>query len=335
MSKKSAPPSKKPDPNPEACVFLLGPTACGKTTFLDRLARRLPIEVISCDSMQVYRGLACLTQAPNAAQMRRVPTHLVGHLGVHEEYDAARFARSARLWIRRIVRRGKIPVVAGGTAFYATALLDGLFSGPAADETLRRRLADQAGREGVAALYGELAGLDPEAARVIHPNDLRRIIRALEVIHTAGRKFSDLKKERRGIWGAMPVRVHGLLWERKLLYERINLRAATMMNEGAVAEVRRVSARRVSKTASACLGLREIRDYLAGRQNLLRTTELIQMNTRRFAKRQMSWLKRDERIGWIRLAEEADIAHEADRLAGDLRKWARASLPKPLPPNKR
>jgi len=300
---------------------LVGPTASGKTDVVLNLAEKLPIEVISCDSMQAYRRMSVLTQAPSPEVRARAPHHLVEFLEPSEEYSAGIFVERALGAIGAARRAGRTPVVAGGTMLYVTALLDGLFAGPAKDEGVRAELVARAEREGVAALYAELGASDAEAAAKIHPNDLRRIVRALEVMRIAGRKFSEMKLERKGLWGSgEDVRVYGLGVERPILYERINARTARMIEGGAVEEVKALQNQKLSMTAEMCLGVREIRAHLAGTLSLEEASEALKMNTRRYAKRQLSWFGGDDRIRWIRAG--ADPAKAAAAILDDWQKAA-------------
>lgn len=324
MSKKSARPSKRYKFRRPAAAILVGPTASGKTDIVRELARRFPIEVISCDSMQVYRELKILSQAPPAPLVRRVPHHEVAVLPVSREYSAARFVERARRLIPAIIRRGRLPVVVGGTGLYVHSLVDGLFEGPEASPELRQKLYARVEREGAPALHRELAAADPEAASVMHPNDARRIVRALEVIQESGEKFSDLKRKRKGIWAEWPVRMWGLKWDRAELYRRIDARVLQMMRSGARAEVGRLIGRKRSRTAASCLGLREIQAWLLEGVSKEKTVADIQMNTRRYAKRQICWWGRDNRVRWVQRDPSQTPREAADIIAQEIQAWLAA-----------
>lgn len=321
MSKRSAKPSKSFKFTRPAAAFLIGPTASGKTELVRAIARRLPVEVISCDSMQVYRELKILSQAPSAALRRAVKHHEVGVLPVAKEYSAAQFVAKAKKLIPVIIRRGRLPLIVGGTGLYVHALVDGLFEGPEAQPEVRQRLYDRASREGAPALHRELECLDPNAAAVMHPNDTRRIVRALEVIAVSGEKFSDLKRRRKGITGEWAVRLWGLAWDRTALYRRIDERVKAMFRSGARAEVRRLQGRARSRTAASCLGLREIQSWLLEGVAKEKAVAELQMNTRRYAKRQICWWNRDTRVRWIRREPQRPAAEAVDLLEREIHEW--------------
>lgn len=321
MSTRSARRSRGFRFNRPAAISLIGPTGSGKTDLILALSKRLPIEVINCDSMQVYQGLEVLSQAPSRSVRKKVRHHEAVILPVSREYSAARFAERAHQLVPEIQGRGALPVICGGTGLYLHSLVDGLFEGPEAHPGIRARLYERAEREGAAALFIELERLDPDAAAKIHPNDTRRLVRALEVIETSGQTFSSLKAQRKGVWGEWAVALWGLHWERPELYARIDRRVPLMLRSGARAEVERLKGRRLSRTAAACLGLEEIRAWIAGKMTREAAIARIQMNTRRYAKRQVTWFKRDTRIRWIRRIPDQDPEEVAARWESEIRQW--------------
>jgi tRNA dimethylallyltransferase len=308
-------------PTGQHVAVLIGPTASGKTEVVRELAKLLPLEVINCDSMQVYKGLEVLSQAPSAAVRRAVPHHEVGVLPLHQEYDAARFAKRVRELVPQIIKRGRLPVIVGGTGLYLKAFLDGLMEGPGVQPEIRQRLEERAASGGSAQMHRELTAVDPEAAAKIHPNDARRIIRALEVIEATGKKFSDLKRTRRGAWGEWPIRIWGLEWDRAVLYDRINRRVPAMLKLGARAEAVRAAGKRLSKTARGCLGLREIRSWIAGEITREAALESIRTNTRRYAKRQLTWFRPETRIHWMQRNPASTAKTIAGQLNRDILDW--------------
>ena len=177
----------------DLCLILVGPTASGKTELIRSLAQWVPLEVVNCDSMQVYRGMPILTQPPKDQDLKAIPYHLQQVMSPTREFSAAAFQKKATKLIGQIQKRGCLPVVAGGTGLYVSVLLDGIFKGPEASPQLRKRLYAQAEKSSSLALYRKLEMVDPEAALKIHPHDTRRIVRALEVITLTGKRFSELK----------------------------------------------------------------------------------------------------------------------------------------------
>ncbi len=300
-------------------VVIVGPTAVGKTSLAIKLARKIRGEIISCDSMQVYRGMNVLSQAIPPSERNEVRHHLIGILSPREEYSAAAFRKKAVQLIDSIIARGKVPIFAGGSGLYVKALVDGLFLSPASDIAFRKKMEKFASRYGKARLYNRLKKIDPEAAGKIHPNDKRRIIRALEIYNSTGRTMSEMKSETIGLGGDYDIRIFGLTRPRDALYSAINSRAERIFAGGAVKEVKRLSHVRMSKTAKAVLGFKEILGYLKGEYSPEAAVELMKRNTRRFAKRQLTWFRADGRIEWFdadRLNREEIIGAIIERLNG-------------------
>jgi len=284
---------------------LIGPTASGKSAVALAAAERLGAEIISADSMKVYRGLDIGTAKPSAAERRRVPHHLIDILDPSESYDAARFAADCDAAMRDIASRGRPVVIEGGTALYLKAWLDGLFEGPERDDEIRRRLRAEADEKGRAYLHRRLAGVDPEAAERIHPNDYRRIERALEVHEITGRPISELQREAAAGRPGPGARVAGLRVPRERLYTRIDERADAMMAAGLLEEAKALAAREepLSKEAASALGYAELFAHLRGEHDLDEAVRLIKRNTRRFARKQMTWFRRFEGVAWVEPAE--------------------------------
>jgi tRNA dimethylallyltransferase len=280
-------------------LFIVGPTAVGKTRLAVMLAKRLSGEIVSCDSMQVYKGMRILSQYPRAEELKAVRHHLVAIVDPSKEYSVASFRRAATKAIESIIKRGKVPIVAGGTGLYAKALIDGLFPSPKADTAFRRRMERFAARYGNKRLYAKLAKIDPDSASRIHPNDLRRIIRALELHHSTGRTMTELRSDTKGLKDAYDIRIFGLTGPRKDIYAAADARVERMFEEGVVGEAKRLERKGLSKTSRAVLGLKEIAGYLDGSYGLATAKELMKMNTRRFAKRQLTWFRADKRIAWF------------------------------------
>lgn len=280
-------------------IFLVGPTAVGKTSLSVRLAKRTGGEVISADSMQVYKGMGILSQAPSAKERCAARHHLIGFLPCQKEFSAAHFVKKAASAIGSAIRRGRIPIVAGGTGLYVKALIDGLFPSPEADIGFRKKMQAFAAKYGRARLHKKLAKIDPDAAGAIHPNDTRRIIRALEIYHLTGRTMTECKSQTTGIASAYNIKIFGLTGPRDKVYSNIDSRVDRMFEAGILQEVGRLAKKRLSKTAKAALGFKEVMGYLKGEYDLKAAKELLKRNTRRFAKRQLAWFRPDRRIVWF------------------------------------
>ena len=287
-------------------LVLTGPTGAGKTQLGIELAQRLGAEIISMDSMALYRGMDIGTAKPSPAERARVPHHLIDVLDPWESASVAWWRERAAACCRDIERRGKRVLFVGGTPLYLKALMFGLFDGPPADDALRRRLEDDAVRLGANTLHERLAQVDPAAAARLHVNDRRRIIRALEVFELTGRPISAWQKQWRSDDVANCLAESGnavatasqtaVLWldlPRAELYERINRRVEAMFTAGLVEEVHclRALGQPLSKEATQALGYKEVLAYLDGTQGLPETTALVQQRTRNFAKRQITWFR--------------------------------------------
>ncbi len=284
-------------------IFIVGPTAVGKTKVSYLLAKKIKGEIISCDSMQVYKNVATLTAQPAKSILKTVPHHLISAMDLSEEFNVAKFIRLAKAKIKEIFDKGKVPIVVGGSGFYISALLDGIFSGPGQDRKLRQKLEKEAVKYGNNYLYQRLEKLDPKAAKEIHPNNLRRLVRALEVCIKTGQKFSQIKKNRIGLWDNFDVKLIGLNRDRQELYQHIDRRVDGMFRKGVVKEVKKALKQSLSKTAMQIIGINEFAGFLKGEYNKEEAKRLIKRNSRHFAKRQLTWFKRDKRIHWIEIGE--------------------------------
>lgn len=277
----------------QQCWFLTGPTAAGKTSVGIELARRLDAEIVSLDSMALYRGMDIGTAKPSPEQRGAVPHHLLDVIDPHEEFSVAQYRTAAQACVEDVLARGRTALFVGGTPLYLKALLRGLFEGPAADWQFREQLRSTATTEGPAALHRRLAQVDPESAARLHPNDQRRIIRALEVFEQTGHPISRLQQQfDRGLT-AERCRVFVLNWPRRVLHARIHRRVEQMFQLGLLDEVRGLLAgpAPLSRTARKAVGYREVIEHLEGRRGLPETLELVATHTRQLAKRQMTWFR--------------------------------------------
>jgi tRNA dimethylallyltransferase len=298
----------KPANRPGPVIFIVGPTAVGKTRVSLRLAKRLGAEIISCDSMQVYKGMPVLSQAPSAGERKKIRHHLVGCLDPRREYSVAVFRKTASSLIKSIIKRKKMPIVVGGSGLYVKALIDGLFPSPQADMGFRRSMQAFASRYGSKRLHAKLIKIDPATAAAIHPNDIRRVIRALEVHRSTGRTMTELKSRTKGLKDHYDIRIFGLDKPREKLYRDIDARVDRMFELGLMREVKRLKTKRLSKTAGAALGIKEVSGYLEGECDLAAAVSLLKMNTRRFAKRQLTWFRADRRIKWFDVCKTSEEA---------------------------
>ncbi len=295
-------------------VFLVGPTAIGKSNIAGSLAKKINAEIISCDSMQIYRGMDILTSKPKPAIRKKMSHHLMSIVPPTREYNVSRYYQDARKKIKEISKRGKIPLFVGGTGLYMSILVDGIFRAKAQNKSIRRRLYAEAEKFGSGKLYARLEKVDPLAAQRIHPHDTKRIVRALEVFASTGKPISQWQKQRRGLGAEFAVKIFGLNMARDKLYQRIDLRVEKMFKQGLMAEVKKILKLRLSKTASYAIGIKELRGYFDGLYDLEQVKRLIKKNTRNYAKRQLTWFRKDKRIEWVEVAEKDTPAAITDRI---------------------
>jgi len=291
----------------KSLLIVAGPTASGKTAVCLEIAKKLPVEMISFDSMQVYKGLPIVTQAPVLAEKKKLRAHLVSFLETSRTFGAARFRDEATSLIEKIGGRGRTPLLSGGTGLYIRSLLSGLFNhedAPATDLKLRKKLLDAQEKHGGLYLHEKLHLLDPSSAAKIHPNDHRRLVRALEVFELSGEPLSVQKTRRSGLREKFHCPIFFLERDRQDLYARIERRVDVMVKQGLVQEVKRALKKRLGLTASGALGIKEIKTFLEGRSALEEAVQLLKQHTRNYAKRQLSWFRHEE--GVVRVPVAAD-----------------------------
>ncbi len=301
------------------CWFLSGPTAAGKTALALALARRIKAEIVSLDSMALYRGMDIGTAKPTLAERSEVPHHLIDVIEPHEEYSLARYLDEAHRAIEAIRGRGREVLFVGGTPLYLKGLLRGIFEGPPADWELRRALQARAERDGPGALHTRLAQVDPAAAERLHPNDQKRIIRALEVHAKTGRPISEMQRQFDVGRPAQQCRVFVLDWPREKICQRIDRRVEAMFAAGLVDEVRRLldGPCPLNRTARQAVGYREVIDYVEGRCDLPETIALVQQHTRQMAKRQMTWFRSLSECRFVKMQGHFDAVATAERIVQD------------------
>lgn len=287
--------------NKPKVLAVCGPTASGKTWLGVELALKYGGEIVSADSMQIYKGMDIASAKPSEEEKKGIPHHLMDFLDRDVAFSAADYVRLAREKIDDILSRGKLPIIVGGTGLYIDSLLNNInFSEMKSDEEYRKSLYDYAAENGNEALYERLVKADPEAAELIHMNNLVRVIRALEVIHITGRKFSDLKTESRLVESPYDSVIIGLnAADRSVLYDRINQRVDIMVEMGLIEEARQLWQSAPMKTAANAIGYKELIPYFENEMSLPECIDKIKQETRRYAKRQLTWFRRNDSIEWV------------------------------------
>lgn len=306
-------------------IVIVGPTASGKSVLAVALAQRFAGEVVSADAFAVYRGMEVGTAKPSAEEQHGIPHHLVSALEPSDRCDAQRWLQLAEQAIAGIRSRGHLPIVAGGTPLYVKALLEGLSAGAPRDPAVRGVLEARYESEGGAALFAELQRVDPAYAVDRHPNDKRRIVRALEVHRLTGRPYSSFHTTDGVRRRDLAPLIIGLEWPREVLYARIDMRATAMFDRGLVDEVRTL-AERLSPEAAQAVGYKEVLAHLRGEHDLARALALVQQKSRNLAKHQMTWYRGWPDIRWL--------AGDAPDLVGQASGWVREHLlTHPHPPS--
>ncbi|MBN1942642.1 MAG: tRNA (adenosine(37)-N6)-dimethylallyltransferase MiaA [Phycisphaerae bacterium] len=291
--------------------FILGCTACGKGAVGRELARRLGARILSVDSMKVYRRMDIGTAKPSADARAEIPHYAVDVVEPSGAYSVAQYVACADQAVAEIRAAGAIPLAVGGTSLYIKALMDGLFEGPGADKVLRAELSARAAADGTEALHAELVQVDPAAAERIHPNDEKRLIRALEVYRTTGGRISELQTQWDSQIGRYDCVLIGLRREKSDQAGRINARVRQMIERGLPEEVQKLMSEPnpLSSQAASAVGYAELIDHFQGRCRLDQAVERIKINTRRLAKKQRTWHRRFPNVAWFDLA--ADETPEA------------------------
>lgn len=295
-------------------IFIVGPTGVGKTEIAVMLGRKIKAEIVSCDSMQVYKKMNIISQNPVLALRRKIRHHLIGFISPEKEYNVADYQKQAALKIKEIIKRNKVPLFVGGSGLYMSVLLDGVFAEGRKNSAIRKKIYRQAQIYGKERLYRKLMKVDPKAALKIHPHDLRRVIRALEVFETTGSPISELHKKRKGIADDYEIKIFCLNSNRGELYDRINNRVEGMFKKGLIKEVKNLLKLRLSKTASQAIAINEVKGYLSGRYGLEEAKRLLKRNSRHLAKRQLCWFGKDKRIDWIFIKHNESIKDIVKRI---------------------
>ena len=289
--------------NKPKILCVVGPTASGKTDYAVELALKCGGEVVSCDSMQIYKHMDIGTAKPTADEMKGVKHHMIDIIEPNESFSVARFSEMARECIDDILLRGKMPVLCGGTGLYFDSTINNInFIQMDTDDEYRKDLESAAKEFGNEYVYKILKRVDEESAESIHPNNLKRVIRALEIYKTTGKKKSELDKEQLSEPLYEPE-ITGLMRDREVLYDRINKRVDIMMEKGLVDEVSDLIKIGIDTEATSmqAIGYKEIIEYLDGKTSLSDAVDKIKRESRRYAKRQLTWFKRNEKIHWINI----------------------------------
>ena len=296
-------------------LVLVGPTASGKTPISLLIADKLDVEIISADSRQIYKLMDIGTAKPSIEERHKVKHYFVDELFPDLEFNAGEYGKKGREVIDDILDRKRIPLIVGGSGLYVQALIAGFFDGPSADHDIRKQLYQRLIEEGAEKLLKELREVDSEAASTMLPSNTRRIIRALEVYKVTGVPISKFHKSKPQ-FDFIPIFV-GLNWDRKILYERINKRVDLMIEQGLVGEVTRLRELGYSSNLNAfqTVGYKEVFDFIEGKMDYHRMVELIKQNSRRYAKRQLTWFRGYETIKWFDVSGEEDLRGIASNIS--------------------
>ena len=301
-------------------ICLLGPTAVGKTEIAIQLAQRLNAEIISVDSRQIYRQMDIGTAKPTPEEQQAARHHLIDCVDISQPFSVADYQFLADTAIADIQNRGNRVLLVGGAGLYFRVIVDGLFEGPGADPALRKRLEGEVAQFGVDALHDRLRVCDPESADRIHPNNIVRVIRALEVYELTGTPMSELQQQWHPEKQRYPFIAFGLTMPRVLLYCRILQRVDVMLANGLIAEVESLLAAGYGRDTIALrsFGYKELIAYLDGACTYLEAISQLKQNTRRFAKRQLTWFRKDTRIEWLDRESTPDIIENILGKIGDI-----------------
>ena len=299
--------------DPKTCWCLTGATASGKTGVALALAHKLNAEVLSLDSMAIYRRMDIGTAKPSAAEQAQIPHHLIDLRDPGQEFSVAEYLKEAERAIADVLSRGRVPLFVGGTPLYLKCLLRGLFEGPGANWELRREVEAELEQVGSQALHDRLALLDPLAASTIHPNDSRRVVRAIEVFRATGEPISHRQLQFEDAIPTESCKVFVLRREREDRHVRIEKRVEAMIAEGLIDEVQSL-ADSLGRTASQAVGYREVIEHLAGEHDLPRTIERIQARTRQFSKSQGTWFRSLSECRFVDVAVDDEAEAIAERI---------------------
>lgn len=292
-------------------LAIVGPTASGKTSISIELAKRLGGEIISCDSMQIYRRMDIGTAKPTEEEKCGVPHHLIDAVEPSDAFSCADYVTMAGEAVKEIAARGKLPILCGGTGLYLDRFLCGEMEETHADEDLRASLFAYAESEGIEALHARLREVDPESADAIHPNNVKRVVRALEIYEQTGIPKSEFDRRSQVVESPYEATVIGLFYPRReVLYERINRRVDSMLADGLLEETKRLldeGVFEVNLTAAQAIGYKELLGYLGGSETLTEAAENLKTATRRYAKRQITWFSAKPYVEWVEMEKDGEL----------------------------
>ena len=293
-------------------ICICGPTASGKTALSVALAKQLHTEIISADSMQIYRGMNIGTAKPTTNERQGIPHHLLDICEPDEPFSVARYVELADAAAQDVLSRGMTPIVVGGTGLYMDALIEcSIFSGDETDLTVRQKYQDMADAQGNLAVHALLAVVDPESAQRLHPNNLKRVIRALEVYEQTGLTIGEFnRRNKRPAPKYSAVKIGVCPTDRQTLYDRIDERVDQMLSDGLLEETQGLLAKgALTGTAAQAIGYKELLTFLEGKDSLDSCVQLLKQHSRNYAKRQLTWLKRDDSIHWIYYNRDEDFSN--------------------------
>lgn len=296
-------------------LVIVGPTCSGKSDLAFNLAFNLNTEIISADSRQIYKQLNIGTAKPSIEQLNKIKHHFINELNIDEKFDASKFELRGLEIINELFSKSKIPIIVGGTGLYLKALIDGITSFIPNDLNYRNDLLNKRKKFGNEFIYNELKTVDPISASKMLPQNWKRVVRALEVFHLTGKSILEIQKQFKRNTDIEFIQF-GLKWNRDLLYKRINQRVDIMIRSGLVDEVKEILKQGYDKNlySLSTVGYKEIIDYLENKHSLEKAIELIKRNTRRYAKKQLTWFNKDDRIFWFDIINEEQLIDAKDKI---------------------
>ena len=282
-------------------IVICGPTASGKTALSIELAKKINGEIVSCDSMQIYKDMNIGTAKPTIDEMQGIKHYMLDIISPNERYSVADYKKQAKRAIREILKKGKVPIVVGGTGLYVDSLIYEIeYQDIEFDEKYRNQLEERVKKEGLEVLYNEAEKIDPEATKKISKNDQKRILRILEIYNATGKNKTEQEKESRKKEVEFDYKVYAISWDREELYNRINQRVDIMINQGLIEEVQKIYSKyNKFPTAMQGLGYKEVLEYLEGKCAKQEMIDKIKQETRRYAKRQLTWFRKNKQTIWL------------------------------------